>query len=168
LRQAHAPRSRGAARARRGRRRRPHRSRAVPDHGSARARRLGRRCGILALRPNDRAEEDRVTERQLPRWAELKPLLRVKPLRLDPTERRLADALTIGDLRRVARRRTPRSVFDYTDGAADAELSLHRARRAFRSLELSPSVLHDVSTLDTTTTMLGRPAALPFAFAPTG
>lgn len=109
-----------------------------------------------------------MTERQIPRWSELKPLLRAKPIRLDPTERRLADALTIADLRRVARRRTPRSVFDYTDGAAEAEISLRRARRLFRDLELRPSVLHDVSAVDTTTTMLGKPAAVPFSFAPTG
>lgn len=109
-----------------------------------------------------------MTERQIPRWSELKPLLRAKPIRLDPTERRLADALTIADLRRVARRRTPRSVFDYTDGAAEAEISLRRARRLFRDLELQPSVLHDVSAVDTTTTMLGKPAAVPFSFAPTG
>ncbi len=61
-----------------------------------------------------------MTERQLPKWSELKPLLRPKPVRLDPTRRRLEDALTIADLRTVARRRTPRSVFDYTDGAAEA------------------------------------------------
>ncbi len=109
-----------------------------------------------------------MTERQIPRWSELRPLLRAKPIRLDPTERRLADALTIADLRRVARRRTPRSVFDYTDGAAEAEVSLRRARTLFRNLELRPSILHDVSAVDTTTTMLGKPAAVPFSFAPTG
>jgi L-lactate dehydrogenase (cytochrome) len=109
-----------------------------------------------------------MTHRQLPRWSELKPLVRPKPIRLNPTERRLADALTIGDLRALARRRTPRSVFDYTDGAAEAEVSLRRARSLFRQLELRPSILQDVSEVDTTTTMLGTPAAVPFSFAPTG
>ena len=109
-----------------------------------------------------------MTERQLPRWSELKPLLRARPIELDPTTRRLERALSITDLRRAARHRTPRSVFDYTDGAADAEISLRRARSLFRRLELRPSVLHDVSAVDTTTTMLGRPASVPFAFAPTG
>jgi L-lactate dehydrogenase (cytochrome) len=87
---------------------------------------------------------------------------------LNPTERRLNQALTIGDLRSIARRRTPRSVFDYTDGAAEQEVSLHRARELFRNLEFRPSVLRDVAALDTTTSILGRPAALPFSFAPTG
>lgn len=108
------------------------------------------------------------TERRVPRWSELRPLLRAKPLQLDPTERRLERALSIADLRRAARRRTPRSVFDYTDGAADAEISLRRARSLFRQLELRPSILHDVSAVDTSTPMLGRDAAVPFAFAPTG
>jgi L-lactate dehydrogenase (cytochrome) len=109
-----------------------------------------------------------VVDRQIPKWSALKPLLRPKPVTLNPTDRRLADALTIADLRTIARRRTPRSVFDYTDGAAEAEISLRRARSLFRNLELRPSILHDVSAIDTTTQFLGKPAALPFAFAPTG
>lgn len=109
-----------------------------------------------------------MTDRQLPRWSELKPLLRTKPVTANATARRLEKALTIADLREVARRRTPRSVFDYTDGAAEAEISLDRARQLFTQLEFRPSVLHDVSEVDTTTTMLGTKAALPFSFAPTG
>jgi L-lactate dehydrogenase (cytochrome) len=108
------------------------------------------------------------TRRQVPRWSELRPLLRLKPPELSPTRRRLARAVTIADLRRTARRRTPRSVFDYTDGAAEGEVSLRRARESFESVEFCPQVLHDVSSIDTTTPMLGTPAWLPFAFAPTG
>jgi L-lactate dehydrogenase (cytochrome) len=109
-----------------------------------------------------------VSERQLPRWSDVKPLLRARPLELNPTSRRLAHALTIADLRTAARRRVPRAVFDYTDGAAEGEISLGRARRMFQTLEFSPSVLHDVSEVDTSTTVLGSAAAAPFAFAPTG
>lgn len=109
-----------------------------------------------------------MANRQLPKWSELKPLMRPKPIRLNPTDRRLADALTIADLRTVARKRTPRSVFDYTDGAAEAEISLNRARALFRGLEFRPAILHDVSAVDTTTQMLGKPASVPFSFAPTG
>lgn len=87
---------------------------------------------------------------------------------LDPVSRRLAAAQTIGDLRRLASRRAPRAVFDYTDGAAEAEIGIRRARLAFRDLELHPSVLRDVSDVDLTTSPLGRSAAAPFAFAPTG
>jgi len=106
--------------------------------------------------------------RRLPRPAELAPLVGVRRPTLDLTQRRLARALTIADLRAVARRRTPRAVFDYTDGAAEAEISLRRARRLFASLELTPSVLRDASQLHTSVTTLGAPAAVPFAFAPTG
>ncbi|NDL58122.1 alpha-hydroxy acid oxidase [Phytoactinopolyspora mesophila] len=109
-----------------------------------------------------------MTQRQLPRWSELKPLLRTKPMTVNPTDRRLEKALTISDLRRIARRRTPRSVFDYTDGAAEAEISLRRARQLFRDLELRPSVLRNVAEVDTSTSILGKPSAMPFAFAPTG
>jgi L-lactate dehydrogenase (cytochrome) len=106
--------------------------------------------------------------RRLPRPSELRPLLRPAPFIPDATQRRLRRAATIGDLRAIARRRTPRAVFDYTDGAADGELSLRRARAAFARVEFTPSVLHDVSTVDLGRDILGQRSALPFAFAPTG
>ncbi len=109
-----------------------------------------------------------MTDRQLPKWSELKPLLRPKPLELSPRTRRLDAALTIADLRAVAKRRTPRSVFDYTDGAAEGEISLRRARQAFGGLEFHPAILQDVSQIDTSTDFLGKPSSLPFSFAPTG
>ncbi|GAB2611113.1 alpha-hydroxy acid oxidase [Kribbella endophytica] len=113
-------------------------------------------------------EEAPMTDRQIPRWSELKPLLRAKPITTNPTERRLEKALTIADLRRIAKRRTPRSVFDYTDGAAESEISLQRARQLFSEMELQPSILRDVSDIDLSTDILGRRSELPFAFAPTG
>lgn len=108
------------------------------------------------------------TKRQLPKWSELAPLMRPKPLELNATKRRLDAALTIEDLRRIARRRTPRSVFDYTDGAAEGEITLGRARQTFRDLEFRPAILQDVRDIDTTTAYLGKPSAQPFSFAPTG
>jgi hypothetical protein len=67
----------------------------------------------------DKAEPARPrTARRLRRWSELRPLLRPRPVQLDPTQRRLSRALTIADLRAAAKRHTPRAVFDYTDGAA--------------------------------------------------
>ena len=87
---------------------------------------------------------------------------------LSPRRRRLEKALTIGDLRRVAKRRTPKAAFDYTDGAADAEVTLARARQAFADVEFVPSILHDVSKVDTTREVLGRTSSLPFGIAPTG
>ena len=97
----------------------------------------------------------RMTTRQIPKWSELRPLLQPKPIRWNGTDRRLANALTIADLRTVAQAPHPASVFDYTDGAAEAEISLRRARQLFGQLEFQPSILQDVSDVDTTTTILG-------------
>ena len=109
-----------------------------------------------------------VTPRRIPRWRDLRPYLRTGPIRLQPVERRLASAATIRDLRRIARRHVPRAVFDYVDGAAETEMSLRRSREVFRRIEFVPSVLRDVSSVDPSTTILGRSAALPIVFAPTG
>ncbi|WP_158893886.1 alpha-hydroxy acid oxidase [Amycolatopsis anabasis] len=109
-----------------------------------------------------------MTQRRLPRPSELKQILRPKPIKLNPTERRLAAANTIDDLRMIARKRSPRAVFDYTDGAAELEDSLRRARQTFRGIEFHPNVLRGVSEVDTSTEILGKRSELPFAFAPTG
>ncbi|WP_069385395.1 alpha-hydroxy acid oxidase [Cellulosimicrobium cellulans] len=109
-----------------------------------------------------------MTARQLPDPRDLLELVRLKKPQLDPLRRRLDAALTIEDLRDVARRRTPRAAFEYTEGAAENEISLARARQAFLDVEFHPSILRDVSTVDTSTTVLGGPSALPFGIAPTG
>ena len=106
--------------------------------------------------------------RQIPRPADLKPLLRFKAPRLDRKAARLADALTIDDLRRIARRRTPTAVFDYTEGAAESEISIARARQAFEDIEFHPNVLRDVAEVTTDRQVLGGAVALPFGIAPTG
>lgn len=94
--------------------------------------------------------------------------MRFKKPELDGRKRRLAAALTIYDLRDIARRRTPRAAFDYTDGAAEGEVSLARARQAFEDIEFHPSILRDVSKVDTSATIFGGASALPFGIAPTG
>jgi L-lactate dehydrogenase (cytochrome) len=106
--------------------------------------------------------------RQVPRVRDLAPLVRLRSPSWGATRRRLADALTIEDLRTIARRRTPRAAFDYTDGAAEAEISLARARQAFRDIEFHPAILRDVSHVRTGWDVLGAPVALPFGIAPTG
>jgi L-lactate dehydrogenase (cytochrome) len=109
-----------------------------------------------------------MTRRRFPKPRELRPLLRFKRPELSATRRRLDAALTIEDLRRAAKRRTPKAAFDYTDGAAEAELSLARARQAFADIEFHPQVLRDVSSIDTSVDILGGRSALPFGIAPTG
>jgi L-lactate dehydrogenase (cytochrome) len=106
--------------------------------------------------------------RRRPRLRELTPLLGLDVPALNGTERRLAAALTIDDLRALARRRTLRAAFDYADGAAERETSLARARQAFQDIEFHPQVLRDVSSIDTSVDVLGGNSALPFGIAPTG
>ncbi len=106
--------------------------------------------------------------RQVPSPVQIFDLLKFKKPVFNATTRRLNAALTIADLRTIAKRRTPKAAFDYTDGAAEQELSLARARQAFEDVEFSPSILRPAAEVDTTSTILGGPSALPFAIAPTG
>jgi L-lactate dehydrogenase (cytochrome) len=87
--------------------------------------------------------------RRVPTVADLAPLMQFKKPQLSARTRRLEKALTIEDLRRIAKRRTPRAAFDYTDGSAEAELSIARARQAFSDIEFHPAILRDVSTVTT-------------------
>ena len=106
--------------------------------------------------------------RQLPRPRELAPLVKFRRPQLDPTRRRLESSYTVADLREAARKRAPRAVFDYVDGAAEQEIGLRRAREAFGRVEFSPRVLRDVGTIDTSTTILGQSATMPVILGPTG
>ncbi|MFI5060943.1 MAG: alpha-hydroxy-acid oxidizing protein [Actinomycetales bacterium] len=106
--------------------------------------------------------------RQLPQPSELLELMKLKKPELDAKKRRLKGALTIEDLRAIAKRRTPKAAFDYTEGAAEGEISLSRARQAFQDIEFHPSILRDVSAVDTSCEIFGGPSALPFGIAPTG
>lgn len=95
-------------------------------------------------------------------------LLRVQRPELDGDRRRLARCHTVADLRATARRRLPRAVFDYVDGAAEDEVSMRRNRSAFDELELVPSVLCDVGEVELGTEVLGARTALPLVLGPTG
>ena len=107
-------------------------------------------------------------KRRIPKVADLAPLMQFKKPELNARKRRLAAALTVEDLRTIAKRRTPKAAFDYTDGGAEAELSLSRARQAFQDIEFHPAILRDVSKVDTSCTILGGRSELPFGIAPTG
>jgi L-lactate dehydrogenase (cytochrome) len=107
-------------------------------------------------------------KRQFPKPSELAPLLQFSLPTLRRKKRRLEKAYTIWDLRDIAKRRTPKGPFDYTDGSAESEVSLERARQAFRDLEFIPSILKDVSTADLTRTALGETFSMPVGIAPTG
>ena len=109
-----------------------------------------------------------MVQRQFPRPAELFDLMKFKKPELNGRKRRLDAALTTYDLRQIAKRRTPRAAFDYTDGSAEYELSLARARQAFEDIEFHPDILRPAEHVDTSTEILGGRSALPFGIAPTG
>lgn len=105
-------------------------------------------------------------KRQFPRWSDLKPIIGFKSPFSRTSE--VSRAVTISQLRSIGKAKTPRAVFDYTDGAAGEELSYGRAYEAYRQLEFHPRVLRDVSTVDTSISIFGTSSALPFIFSPTG
>ena len=107
-------------------------------------------------------------KRRFPNPKDLAQLMQFKAPTWNATERRLKEAHTIYDLRAIAKRRTPTAPFDYTDGSADQELSLARARQAFEDVEFQPRILRDVSDVDLSSTLLGKKTAMPFGIAPTG
>jgi len=98
----------------------------------------------------------------------IRSVVRFAPIETDPVARRLARAANIDDLRGLARRRLPRGVFDYIDGAAEDERSRHRNQSDFAEIEIRPRVLRDVSKVDTSSTLLGSPVSFPLALSPTG
>jgi L-lactate dehydrogenase (cytochrome) len=107
-------------------------------------------------------------QRRLPRPSEILPLIGTPDRSKSRLQRRLERCASVGDIRELARRSTPKSVFDYTDGGSMSETSLDRSRDAYRRVEFTPRVMRDVSQVDMSTNFLGKPNALPFAFAPTG
>lgn len=107
-------------------------------------------------------------KRRIPNPKDLTQLMKFKAPTWNATERRLKEAHTIYDLRAIAKRRTPTAPFDYTDGSADQEISLARARQAFEDVEFQPNVLRDVSEVDLSSTVLGKRVSMPLAIAPTG
>lgn len=98
----------------------------------------------------------------------LRSVLKFKPIELDPVARRLARAASVADLREIARRRLPRGVFDYIDGAAEDERTMAENSAAYTRIGFRPRVLRDMSSVDPSTMVLGRPVPFPLVLSPTG
>ena len=101
-------------------------------------------------------------------WLGSLGLLRFRPIELSPTKRRLRKGVSVSDLRRIARRRLPRGVFDYVDGGAEDEITMRANTEAYRRVTFRPRVLRDMSEVDTSSTLLGKPIPFPLVLAPTG
>lgn len=122
---------------------------------------------VPGLRVRTYLEPVATRTRRIPRPADLRELMPGRPTL--PTNRtRLARAADIADLRVLARRRAPRMVFDYVDGAAEAERSLRDSVAAFEQVRFRPRVLRDVAETNTTTELFGRMMAMPLVLGPTG
>lgn len=98
----------------------------------------------------------------------MRKLVQLRAVTLDATERRLGACYDIGDLRRAARRRIPRPVFDYVDGAADEEIAVAANAAAFRSWRFLPRVLAGVAAADTSAQVLGAALPVPLLLGPAG
>lgn len=101
-------------------------------------------------------------------YTTLRSVIRFGRVETDPIERRLARVASIEDLRRIAKRRLPGSVFDYIDGGAEDERTLAANQAAFAAIEFRPRVLRGVDTVETSSTILGRPLTYPLVLSPTG
>jgi L-lactate dehydrogenase (cytochrome) len=80
---------------------------------------------------------------------------------------RLVDCYNFHDFRELARRRLPRPIFDYIDGAADDEVTYRRNTESFERCDLVPDVLRGVASVDLSVTVLGQKLAVPFYCSPT-
>src|SRR5688572_12876091 len=76
--------------------------------------------------------------------------------------------VNIEDLRRLAKRRLPRAVFDYIDGGADAEVTLRENCGAFDRITFRPRCAVATARCDLRTEVLGTPIALPIILGPVG
>ena len=74
----------------------------------------------------------------------------------------------IEDLRQTARRRVPRSFFEYAESGSYSEQTLHANRADLEAIKLRQRILVDVSSRSMQTTILGEPVSLPLALAPIG
>jgi isopentenyl diphosphate isomerase/L-lactate dehydrogenase-like FMN-dependent dehydrogenase len=87
---------------------------------------------------------------------------------LNPYKGQLLRAQTIDDIAKIARKRTPKVVFDYVEGGAVDEIAYSRSRAAYARIEFNSRVMRDVSKIDTTEKILGKAVDIPICFAPTG
>jgi L-lactate dehydrogenase (cytochrome)/(S)-mandelate dehydrogenase len=81
---------------------------------------------------------------------------------------KIQDAVNIDDLRRLARRRLPRMVFDFIEGGVEDERCLEVNEASFARHRIVPRYMVDISRRDQSTTLFGKSYASPFGIAPTG
>jgi len=98
----------------------------------------------------------------------MRRLVQLRAVTLDSTARRLGGCYDVSDLRRAAKRRIPRPVFDYVDGAADEEIASAANTVAFRSWRFLPRVLAGVASAETAAPVFGSTLPVPMLLGPAG
>ncbi len=98
----------------------------------------------------------------------MRRLVQLRAVTLDSTARRLGGCYDVSDLRRAAKRRIPRPVFDYVDGAADEEIASAANTAAFRSWRFLPRVLAGVASAETAAPVFGSTLPVPMLLGPAG
>lgn len=98
----------------------------------------------------------------------IRSVVQLRRYEFNGPKRRLAKCGNLDDLRALAKKRLPGGVFDYFDGAAEDEITKRENSLAFADVKLRPRILQDVSTIDTTTTIMGQKVPFPIALSPTG
>lgn len=101
-------------------------------------------------------------------YSSISSVVQLRRFELDATERRLARAADVEDLREIARRRLPAGVFDYIDGGAEDERTLDANAAGFGRIGFVPRILRDVSDVDPSVELFGRRQPLPLVLSPTG
>lgn len=79
----------------------------------------------------------------------------------------VADIQNIAEMRKAAKRRLPRSLFEFVDRGTEDEVSIANNRRVFDQTMLLPRQLADVAQRSTATTLLGCDLKAPLCIAPT-
>src|SRR5260221_3357398 len=80
---------------------------------------------------------------------------------------RIDSAINIDDLKRMAKRRLPKIMFDFIEGGAEDEVGLRTNANAFRDLRLVPRYYTDTSKREQRATLFDRSYVSPFVIAPT-
>lgn len=108
------------------------------------------------------------SKRQFPDLPHFASLIEWKLPTLFRTRAKIARAVTIDDLAKIAKRKVPKVVFDYVEGSALDEISYSRSRQVFNQVEFTAHTLRDVSKIDPTIEIFGKKVDLPILFSPTG
>ena len=101
------------------------------------------------------------------KFKDIRALASVQGPARTPSERLSRRCYSVEDMRKLAAKRLPGSIFDYIEGGGEDEVSLRRNRSSFDDWSFLPK-WGSVENLDLSSTLLGGPVSMPLTLAPTG